>query len=160
MISRALIRALVSDPFPETTRSKRRGLLTVCIIGIAVTKGGLLPEKVPFLGLETLNLQEQRVLLLLLFALASYYLLAFSLYVGRDCLTVVAAYHGNVDEDLVFPQPTANQHQMKALQSRQEYWEAKTGLRRTAWALAIPRWGLEVVFPFLLGIYAVVILWP
>lgn len=134
--------------------------MTVCTIGIAVTRGGLLPDKIPFLGLDTLDFQEQRILLLLLFALAAYYLLAFALYVSRDCLTLVAAYHGNVDEDLVFHQATANQHQLKAIQSRQKFWEAKTGLRRTAWILAIPRWGLEVVFPVFLGIYAVILLWP
>ncbi len=62
MISRSLIRALVADPFPETTRSKRRALLTASTIGIAVVRGGLLPDKLPFLGLESVSIKEQRVL--------------------------------------------------------------------------------------------------
>lgn len=160
MINRSLIRALLTDPFPETTRSKRRALLTASTIGIAVVRGGLLPDKLPFLGLESVSIKEQRVLLFLLFALATYFLIAFALYVGRDCLTLVAAYHSDVDDDLVYPQATANQHQLKAIQHRQKLWDAKTGLRKTAWALAIPRWLLEVAFPLALGFYSVCVLWP
>lgn len=160
MIARSLVRALVADPFPETTRSKRRGLLGVATLGIAVVQGGLLPEKIPFLGLESITIREQRTLLILLFALAIYYLVAFALYVGRDCLTLVAAYHGSIDEDLVFPQATANQHQLKAIESRQKYWESRLGLRRMAWFLALPRWFLEVLFPVGLGLYSIYVLWP
>lgn len=129
-------------------------------LGIAVVEGGLLPEKIPFLGLESLTITERRTLLSLLLALAIYYLVAFVLYVGRDCLTLIAAYHGSIDEDLVYPQPTANQHQLKAIESRQKYWERKVGLRRVAWSLALPRWLLEVVFPVCLGLYSICVLWP
>jgi hypothetical protein len=155
-----LIQALVADPFPETTRSKRRALLTASVIGIAVVRGGLLPDKIPFLGLEDLTIAEKQVLVLLLFALTTYYLVAFALYVGRDCLTLIAAYHSDVDNELVSPHATANEHQIKAIQGRQRFWDSKSGLRKTAWALAVPRWLLEVVFPIALGLYAVWALWP
>lgn len=112
------------------------------------------------MGLENISVPEQRVLLLLTLLLVIYYLVAFALYVARDCLTLVAVYLGNVDDDLVYPQATADQHQLKAIEHRQRFWERRIGLRRTAWAFAIPRWLIDALFPLVLGFYAACVLWP
>ena len=160
MISRSLIRALIADPLTATTRSKRRALLTASIVGLAAVKGGLLPEKLPFLGLESISVPEQRVLLLLTWMVVIYYLVAFVLYIVRDVLALIAAYHGDVDDVFVYPQATANEPQLRAIQHRMGYWEAKKGLRRIAWCFAVPRWFLDAVFPLALGCFAAVVLWP
>ena len=71
------------DPLSETTRKERTALLGLSMLGIALVKVPLVPEKIAFLGVEFGRVQQATFARL--FALVViYYLLAFTIYAFTD----------------------------------------------------------------------------
>ena len=73
----------VTDPLSEVTRAERRALLASCMIGLAISVGGLVPEKIETFGIEVSATQEQN-LLQILAGVITYYLIGFSIYAWSD----------------------------------------------------------------------------
>jgi hypothetical protein len=73
----------VTDPLSEVTRAERKALLTSCVIGLAISVGGLVPEKIETFGIEVSATQEQN-LLQILAGVITYYLVGFSIYAWSD----------------------------------------------------------------------------
>lgn len=67
------------DPLSDVTRKERRMLLGLCVLGIALVKVPLVPEKVSALGLD-FTLANQQVFLQLYALVLGYFLLAFLIY--------------------------------------------------------------------------------
>jgi hypothetical protein len=75
----------VRDPLSEVTRKERRLLLGVSVIGLALTKIGLIPEKISSLGLE-FTAVNQKSLLYLVAIIVAYFLAAFAIYSATDLI--------------------------------------------------------------------------
>jgi hypothetical protein len=73
----------VTDPLSEVTRAERKALLASCVIGLAISVGGLVPEKIETFGIEVSAAQEQN-LLQILAGVITYYLTGFSIYAWSD----------------------------------------------------------------------------
>ena len=74
---------VVYDPLSDTTRKERTALLGLSMLGIALVKVPLVPEKIAFLGVEFGRIQQATFARL--FALVViYYLLAFGIYAFTD----------------------------------------------------------------------------
>jgi biopolymer transport protein ExbB/TolQ len=73
----------VTDPLSEVTRAERKALLASCVIGLAISVGGLVPEKIETFGIEVSATQEQN-LLQILAGVITYYLIGFSIYAWSD----------------------------------------------------------------------------
>jgi len=73
----------VTDPLSEVTRTERKSLLTACVIGLAISVGGLVPERIDTFGIEVSAAQEQS-LLQVLAGVITYYLIGFSIYAWSD----------------------------------------------------------------------------
>ena len=73
----------ITDPLSEVTRGERKALLTSCVVGLAISVGGLVPEKVETFGIEVSATQEQN-LLQILAGVITYYLIGFSIYAWSD----------------------------------------------------------------------------
>lgn len=74
---------LLDDPLSTETRSKRRVLLGVSLMGIAMAKAGLIPKKINALGVE-LESGNQGALLYLVAAVIIYFFVAFLIYGASD----------------------------------------------------------------------------
>tara|TARA_B100000780_G_C21014483_1_gene406360 strand:+ start:304 stop:522 length:219 start_codon:yes stop_codon:yes gene_type:complete len=60
------------EPFNETTRKTRRNLLVSSLIGVAISKIGLVPEKISAFGID-FSKSNQSALLTLLIFIVSYF---------------------------------------------------------------------------------------
>ena len=68
-----------SDPLSEMTRKERRYLLVTSLISMAITWGGIIPEKISAFGIQLSSI-EQRRLLLLICGIIVYFLAGFLIY--------------------------------------------------------------------------------
>ena len=76
---------LLRDPLGRVTRSERRSLLGVSVIGILIAKTGLLPTKISAIGVE-FTIGHQQAILIILTLVIGYFLSAFVLYATTDFL--------------------------------------------------------------------------
>jgi biopolymer transport protein ExbB/TolQ len=73
----------VTDPLSEVTRAERKSLLSACVVGLAISVGGLVPGKIETFGIEVSAAQEQS-LLQILAGVITYFLIGFSIYAWSD----------------------------------------------------------------------------
>jgi hypothetical protein len=71
------------DPLSETTRTERRNLLAISVIGLIIVKTGLVPSKISALGID-FSFTDQVLLFRALSAITGYFLLAFVIYAASD----------------------------------------------------------------------------
>lgn len=71
------------DPLSETTRKERTALLGLSMLGIALVKVPLVPEKLALLGIEFAKVQQGTFVRLYALVIL-YYLFAFSIYALTD----------------------------------------------------------------------------
>ncbi len=74
------------DALKEVTRKERRSLLGISLVGIALSVGGMVPSKIPSLGID-FQLADQRILLLLVAFIIVYFIVAFTIYATTDYLS-------------------------------------------------------------------------
>ena len=74
---------LLSDPLREVTRRERKALLTLCLISLALTWGGLFPESVDAYGFKITELETTN-LLILLAAVIAFLLIGFIVFAYTD----------------------------------------------------------------------------
>jgi len=73
----------VTDPLSDVTRRDRKALLAACIVGLAISAGGLVPEKIETFGI-TVSAQQEESLLYILAGVIAYFLVAFAVYSWSD----------------------------------------------------------------------------
>lgn len=74
---------LAYDPLNEITRKERTALLGLSVLGVALVKVPLIPEKFALLGIDFAKVQQEKFVNL--FALiVAYYLAAFAIYAFTD----------------------------------------------------------------------------
>jgi hypothetical protein len=83
------------DPLSDVTRKERRLLLGMSVIGIAVVKTGLLPEKISALGID-FSETNQKSLLIVFSLVTIYFLAAFMIYAA---FTKVAGWWSRGDSN-------------------------------------------------------------
>jgi hypothetical protein len=84
-----LTQDLVSyDPLSEVTRKERRALLGLSLLGVALVKVPLIPEKFTTFGIEFSRV-NQKAFLILYALVVVYFLVAFALYAFTDCVAWV-----------------------------------------------------------------------
>ncbi|HEX5720696.1 MAG TPA: hypothetical protein VF179_31365 [Thermoanaerobaculia bacterium] len=72
----------VTDPLSEVTRRERKALLAACVVGLAITAGGVVPDKIETFGISLTPNQES--LLYILGGVIAYFLMAFAVYAWSD----------------------------------------------------------------------------
>jgi hypothetical protein len=97
-----LAEVAVRDPLSETTRKERKSLLGIGIVGIAIVKGGLVPNGITALGIEFTE-ANQKSLFHILAAIVIYYLVAFVLYAISDLTTWRIAFATALKETMNAP---------------------------------------------------------
>lgn len=160
------IEILLERPLSETTRKERRALLVVSTIGIAVARVGLVPTKVPALGIE-FSSTETSALVFLLSLVVLYFFLLFFVYAGADIALWRASYHSLQVNAAIKHVSELSEVELVAIRKGvgdQTAAENKVGdaLKSRAWflgyivtPLSISRLILDFVFPIFLAIYAV-----
>lgn len=71
------------EPLNETTRKVRRNLMAASVIGIVLTKVGLVPEKISAFGVEFTSSNQQALMTLLAVAII-YFAISFLVYVYSE----------------------------------------------------------------------------
>ena len=71
------------DPLNETTRKVRRNLMAASVIGVVITKVGLVPSKISAFGVEFTSANQQALMSLLAAAIA-YFAISFIVYVYSE----------------------------------------------------------------------------
>ncbi len=94
MNNKSHISARLREPLTETTRKARKNLVVISVIGIIITKVGLIPTKISAFGIEFSHV-NQEALLTLLSVLAVYLLLTFLVYFYSE----VEAWKVDMEED-------------------------------------------------------------
>lgn len=71
------------EPLNETTRKARRNLMGAALLGVVITKVGLVPEKISAFGVEFTSANQQALLMLLIAAIL-YFAFSFVVYVYSE----------------------------------------------------------------------------
>ncbi|QIR07674.1 hypothetical protein [Salinivibrio costicola] len=71
------------EPLNETTRKVRRNLMAASVVGIVLTKVGLVPTKISAFGVEFSSSNQQALMLLLASAIC-YFTVSFIVYVYSE----------------------------------------------------------------------------
>ncbi len=150
-------KVLLSDPLSEQTRKERRLLLIVSLLSLAMTKAGLVPQKINALGIES-QLVNQHALLLLVLLIVAYFIVAFMIYAASDFIAwrncVIEYSAENVKKffkDVKEPVKEQADHDiiLKDLEAKMRFWRGK------AWTTSIIRAVFEFVLPLVVGAYAI-----
>ena len=78
--------SLLRDALSEVARKARRSLLGISLIGITLKISGMVPSKIPSLGIE-FKLADQQKLLLIVAFIILYFIVAFIIYAASDYLS-------------------------------------------------------------------------
>lgn len=151
------------DPLSDVTRQERKYLLGISFIAITIVKAGIIPTKVPALGVE-FGKTDQQSLLWAVGLITAYFLIAFVVYASSDFLVwrlaFRCAFRKHVQERLETSQkkdPTysAVKNHEKWFFSR---WFNKIILifsRPVSFVRAL----FEFLFPILIGVYTIILVW-
>jgi len=90
-------RIRVEEVLQEVTKKKRKSLLGFCLILVATIKGGVVPTKIPALGIE-LTLTNQNSILVLIGLIVAYFLFGFILYSISDYVAWRVKFLSSVSE--------------------------------------------------------------
>ncbi len=77
------VTSILREPFCDNTRKTRRNLLITSLIGILISKIGLVPQEISILNIK-LTANNQESLALLLIVVISFFLLSFITYFIND----------------------------------------------------------------------------
>lgn len=167
---------LLSEPLSELSRKERRILLITSLIGIFVEKAKIIPTKVGALGIE-FSTQEQQVIVVLLGSIVVYFLFAFVLYGTNDFLRWQHNFYTIMRD--VFLQSKATHRKVESItkgvawnigeidklqQAVEDEMEVRAkypfldNLLKIAGPLSVARVAFDFLFPIVLGIYAVSII--
>ena len=149
---------LVDDPLRDVTRKERRALLLSSVVAIAVGRAGIIPSKIPVLGIE-FDGADQIVLLRLLAAIVLYFFIAFLVYGLADFVSwrhkhidgIRQGLHDSIRKQMV------SQHGVVESKLEMVDEEIRSKYR---WIIRLPtriawiRLALEFLFPLGLGVYA------
>lgn len=162
MIEQAIEQSRLRDALSEVTRKERRFLLSMSLLGIAQIKAGIIPSKIPGLGIE-LQVNDQSALLGLVSFVILYFLVAFIIYAISDYLAwFLAISMGNIEKgvssyekDLLgnsYPQPGTLEGELE------KYREALHKKYRIYFNIVTPtsivRALFDFVLPIIVGVYA------
>ena len=78
--------SLLRDALSEVARKERRSLLGISLFGITLKISGMVPSKIPSLGIE-FQLANQQALLLIVASIILYFIVAFIIYAASDYLS-------------------------------------------------------------------------
>lgn len=78
--------SLLRDALSEVARKERRSLLGISLFGITLKNSGMVPSKIPSLGIE-FQLADQQTLLLIVAFIILYFIVAFIIYAASDYLS-------------------------------------------------------------------------
>jgi hypothetical protein len=155
----------VSDPLSKVTRTERRSLLGISMIGITLVKTGLVPSKIAALGIEFTQ-TDQTSLLWIIALVTCYFLIAFTIYAASDFVTWRIAFLSS----------------MKTIRSNIKAWKEEADLKdehleaaviysknakpkssdriifQLSGPLSIMRALFEFLLPIMVGLYAIYIL--
>lgn len=79
------------NPLNETTRKARRNLLAASVVGIVISKVGLVPSKISAFGIDFTTENHESLILLLVFAIA-YFTLTFVVYLLSELMALQLAF--------------------------------------------------------------------
>ncbi|KKK62723.1 hypothetical protein LCGC14_3001480 [marine sediment metagenome] len=148
---KSLAGLMVKDPLSEVARKDRRALLGISVIGIVIVKANIMPTKLTAFGIE-FGKTDQNFLLFAILLITAYFLFAFVLYSLSDFLAFQIEW-------------------AKLFKEREEINSGKIPKEDVGKVFYIRRYlnkhllfylirGLfEFLFPIIIGIYAIVILW-
>jgi len=151
----------LSDPLCKVTRTERRSLLAVSMLGVAIASTGLIPTRISALGIE-FERADQRGFLLLLACVVLYFIMTFSIYATTDLIAWRAAYdhalllHLREEHAVVLKQDSTEDNARQRAWNRIERrnWRWASWARHTSKLRAVWEFGLPIAF----GCYAVAIL--
>lgn len=166
----------VTDPLSEVTRRERKALLAACIVGLAISAGGLVPERIETFGITVTPRQEES-LLYILSGVIGYFLVAFAIYAWADLKrrdTVAAKHRQRLRP--VIDEATTKFRRTQELLKKQDSEAASKSLQdpeflelagmsdQMKFAQRVQRVGtlrvfVDVYFPMVAGIAAMVVVW-
>ncbi len=150
------------DPLSEVTRRERRSLLGVAVLGVAITKAGLLPAEISSLGVK-LGPSSQSALLVLIGLVCTYYLAAFLVYATADYIAWKVALRDSIYD--VWSQPRESSaepeteedalREIRRQESLEEFIQKRNATIVIAEVLLLPvsriRAAFELVLPVVVG---------
>lgn len=109
--------ATATDPLSAVTRGERKALLAACAVGLAISVGGLVPQKIEALGIAVSASQKENLLQILAGVIA-FFVAGFVIYAWADLKrreTIAAQARGRV-------RPVMDEA-MKQYRSAEEQWK-------------------------------------
>lgn len=112
--------ATATDPLSAVTRAERKALLAACAVGLAISVGGLVPQKIEALGIAVSASQKENLLQILAGVIA-FFVAGFVIYALADLRrrdAIAAQARGRV-------RPVMDEA-MKQYRSAEEQWKGKS----------------------------------
>ena len=78
--------SLLRDALSDVTRKERRSLLGISLFGITLSIGGMVPSKIPSLGI-VFRPADQQTLLIIVAVIVFYFIVTFIIYAASDYLS-------------------------------------------------------------------------
>ncbi|MGD9947608.1 MAG: hypothetical protein AB7U29_03905 [Desulfobulbus sp.] len=154
------LEGILKDPLGEASRKERRTLLGISLLSIMVVNVGLIPTKIPVLGID-LKAADQNAFRVILAVVLIYYIVAFALYGLADFFSWRIAFNRSLptpptEDDLkMFQSIRYNNNDGEETAERSWFGALPS---RYAYILSKFRIFFEVFLPFFVGVYAVFIL--
>ena len=147
-----LLSDYLRNPLNETTRKARRNLLAASVVGIVISKVGLVPSKISAFGIDFTTENHESLILLLVFAIA-YFTLTFVVYLLSELMSLRLAFWSvelkNLKKEILVEDSNINStfyEQYPIKRTMRTYWMSgfAVGLRLV----------IEVLVPIAFAIYS------
>ena len=168
MAEPTLTEIALRDPLGDVTRKERRLLMGISMIGIALVKTGLLPEKISTLGIE-FSQTNQKSLLVVFSFVTIYFLVAFTIYAAADFIAWRSVFYAALREARSKEQEQRNLTDPndailgKPLDCIDRHFEQQMLRGRFLLLFKQPVMFIRAIFEFILpivvGLCAIVLLW-
>ncbi len=148
--------SLHADPLSDGARKERRNLVIASVLGLLVSRVGLVPTRVAILGIE-FSSPSQRAFVFVVGAVIAYFLVAFVIYGLSDFFAWRKRYQDYIEQIEVSARNWTQEDQ-------QEYEELHADIPRATWIysgskpLAVARVLFEFLLPILIGCVSLILL--
>ncbi|NWO06545.1 MAG: hypothetical protein HLX50_12925 [Alteromonadaceae bacterium] len=140
------------EPLVETTRKVRRNLMTASVIGVVLTKVGLVPSKISAFGVEFTS-SNQRALMIVLAAAIAYFAVSFMVYVYSE-LTAWKIVIASKEIEEIKEQSKTESYQLFGVDEDEKFRQHLRKIYSRSKPTFYIRLGVELLIPIVFAMYS------
>lgn len=140
------------EPLNETTRKVRRNLMAASVIGVVLTKVGLVPSKISAFGVEFTSSNQQALMTLLAVAIV-YFAVSFIVYVYSE-LTAWKIVIASKEIEEIKEESKSTSRQLYGYDEDDKFRDHLRNVYSRSKATFYTRLGIELMAPIIFAVYS------